>query len=112
MKFLALPVEVCEHDVRTARKLPDDLATGSTRRRQRLSVSDNRELRERAFTFRQRFPDGDALGANRQTITRTLDIAAGINPAAGSPDGRTDLKIGKRRHCWKAGLLGRFTQRL
>src|SRR5215213_47448 len=98
MKFLALPVEVCEHDVRTARKLPDDLAARSARRRQGLSVRNHRKIRELAFAFRQRLPDRDALGTNRQTITRTLDVAARVNLAVRGPHRRTDKKIRKGRH--------------
>ena len=33
VKLLALPCEVREYDSRAARKLPDDLTTGSARRR-------------------------------------------------------------------------------
>src|SRR5678816_4909048 len=93
MKFLALPGEVCEHDIGVARKLPDDLATRSTRRRQCLSVCDHRQIGEMPFTFRQCFPDRDALGTNRQTITRTLDVAAGVNLAVRGPHGRTDKAV-------------------
>lgn len=98
VKLLALPFEVREYDPRAARKLPDDLPTGSTGRRQSLGVGNDRQIRELSFTFRQRFPDRNALGANCQTITRTLDVTARVDLASGRLHGRTHLKIRKRRH--------------
>ena len=98
VKLLALPCEVREYDSRAARKLPDDLATGSARRRQSLSVCNDGQFRELSFTLRQRLPDRDALGAHSQTITRTLDVAAGLNLAVRRLHRCADLKIRKRRH--------------
>jgi hypothetical protein len=46
MKFLALAARFANTIVGAARKLPDDLATRATRRRQCLSVSDHGKLRK------------------------------------------------------------------
>ena len=69
MKNLALPFEVGKNDRRPPRKLPNDLTTRPTRRRQRLRIGHNRELGKIPLTFRQRLPDRNAFGANSQAIT-------------------------------------------
>jgi hypothetical protein len=112
VKLLALPFEVREHDARAARKLPNNLTTRSAGRRQSLGIGNDRQIRELSFTFRQRFPDRNALGANSQTITRTLDVTARVNLAIRRLNGRTHLKIRKRRHLLQARALRRFDQRL
>src|ERR1041384_6363002 len=97
VKLLALTVQVCEDDRGAARKLPDDLTTRTARRRQCFGVRDHGELRKLSFTFRQRLPDRDAFRANCQTITRTLDVTARVNLAAGGLHRSADLEIRKRR---------------
>src|SRR5690349_3405582 len=85
VKDFALPGEIRENDLRAARKLPDDLPASATRRRQRFRIRNYRQLRKLSFTFRQRFPDRDALRTHRQAITRALDVAPGVNlPTAGA----------------------------
>src|SRR5215217_8864746 len=98
VKLLALPIKICKHDLRASRKLPNDLTTRSARRRQSFSVCNNSKVCELAFTFRQRLPDRDALRTNSQTVTRTLDVAAGVNLAVRGPHCCTDKEIRKRRH--------------
>src|SRR6185295_43781 len=66
MKNLTLPGEIRKHDLRAARKLPDDLATSATRRRQRFRISHHCQLSKLSLTFRQRFPNRNALGTHRQ----------------------------------------------
>src|SRR6185503_5302994 len=97
MKNLTLPVEIRKNNLRAARELPNDLTTGSTRRRQRFRVGDHRKLSKLSFTFRQRLPDRDSLRANRQAITRTLNVAARIDFAAARAYRRANEKPRKRR---------------
>ena len=112
VKLFAFTFKIGEYDPRAARKLPDDLTTRAARRCQRLGIRDDRKIGELSFTFRQRLPDRDALGANCQTITRTLDVAARVNLALCRLHRRADLKIRKRRHRLQARALRRFDQRL
>ena len=65
MKFFAQAVEVREHDRRASREFPDDLAAGTTGRRQRLRVGDNGKFSKLPFTFRKRLPNRHAFGTNR-----------------------------------------------
>ena len=93
MKLLTLSLEICEDDRYAFRKFPNDLPASATRRRQRLRVSHDSQFRKLSFTFRQRFPDRDAFGANRQTIARALDIASGVNLPVSRLHCRPDLEI-------------------
>jgi len=93
MKFFALAVEVREHDRRASSKLPDDLAAGTAGRRQRFRVGDNSKFSKLPFTFRQRLPNRNAFRANRQSITRALDVAASVDLATRSSHRRAYLKI-------------------
>ena len=112
VKLLALAVEVREHNRRASRKLPDDLTTRSAWRRQRLRISNHSERREIAFTFRQCFPDCDSFRANSQTITRTLDVAPGVNFSAFSSHRSADKEIGKWRYLLQARIICVLNQRL
>src|SRR5688572_20158483 len=93
MENLTLSVEVCKYDGRAAGKLPNDLATRATRRRQRLGIGDHSQRRKLSLTFRQRLPNRHPFRAHGQTITGTLNVAAGIDFSTVSPDRRTDAKI-------------------
>ena len=64
MKFFALPVKVCKHDIRASREFPDDLTASATWRRQRFGVGDDSKFGKLPFTFRQRLPDRNAFGAD------------------------------------------------
>jgi hypothetical protein len=92
LKFLALSFEICEYDVGASSEFPDYLTARSTRRRQRVSVCNDCECGELAFTFGERLPNRDSFRAHGQAITRALDVTAGVNLATGRSDRRTNLK--------------------
>src|ERR1044071_240600 len=71
-------VQVGENHLRVATPFPDNLAARPAGRRQRVCVGDDRDAFEFSLAFGQSFPDGDALGADRQAETRVLDVAARI----------------------------------
>ena len=112
MKLLTFAVEICEDDRRASRKLPDDLAARAAGWRQRFRIGNDGELGKLSLAFRQRFPDCDSFGTNRQTITRALDVTANINFSIRSPHRRSDLEIRKRRHRLQARAFRRFNQRV
>ncbi len=60
-------------------KFPNNLPARTAGRRKRVGIRDNRKLREVPFAFGQSLPDSHTLAANRQTVTRTLDIATRVN---------------------------------
>lgn len=93
VKFFRLSVQICENNGRVARKLPDDLAAGAAGRRQRFRVGNDGKLSKLPFTFRQGFPNRDAFRADSQSITRALDVAAGVNFAARCAYRSADKKI-------------------
>src|SRR5690349_6049241 len=97
MKRFAMAVEICKDDRRASGKLPNDLAASATRRRQRFRVSNNCQISKLSLALRQSFPDCDAFGTDCQTITRTLDVASGVNLATRSSHCRTNTKIRKGR---------------
>ena len=59
----------------------NDLSTSAARRRQGSGIGDNRKFGKLSLTFRQRFPDGDALGANSQSVTCTFNVTTGVDLA-------------------------------
>src|SRR5216110_216363 len=69
--------EVGQHDVEIAAELPQDLAARAARRRERRRVGDNRDAREGAMSFGESLEHRHALRANRQSVRRVLDVAAG-----------------------------------
>jgi len=98
MKDFALPLQVRKNYIGATSKLPDDLPASTARRCQRFRISNHREFCEVAFAFRQCFPDRNTFRTDRQSITRTLNIATGIDFSAAGPDSCTHEKIGKRSH--------------
>ena len=76
---LRFTLKVAKYDGRILRKLPDNLPASSARRRQGISVGYDREFCEVPLTFRQGLPDGDALGANGQSVTGAFNIAADVD---------------------------------
>src|SRR5689334_7217790 len=89
--------EVREVDVEVAAELPEDLAARAARRRRRFRVGDDGDAREDVMAFRQRLEHRDALGANRQTVGRVLDVAAGEDRAIAGLERRADLESRERR---------------
>lgn len=86
-------IEVGQNDGCILAELPNDLTASSAGRRQRFGVSNNGQLSKLSFAFGECFPDRDSLGTNRETITRALHIAAGVDLPAFSSYRGTNEKI-------------------
>jgi len=74
-------------------KFPDDLATRATGRRQCFCICNYGQICKVVFTFGERLPNRNAFGADCQTITRALDVAARVDPAFRCPYCRPHEKV-------------------
>ncbi len=84
-------------------KLPENLAAGAARRGQFVSVGGHRDTPELARAFGDGLEDGDAFGANGQTVSSVLDVAAGEDPAVLGFNCGAHAEFGKRSVCVGSG---------
>ena len=89
--------EIAEDYRDVAAKFPDDLAAGAAGGRERVGVGRNGDGVEAAFAFADGFEDGDALGANGETVGGVFDVATAEDAARVGADSGADTEIGKWR---------------
>src|SRR6185369_5110660 len=93
--------QVRQQDLEVAAELPENLPARATWRRRRLGVGDDGDAGEDAVPFRERLEHRDPLGANRQAVSRVLDVAAREDGAVGALERRADFEM---REC-RGGVL-------
>src|ERR1019366_4938307 len=81
-QHFTLAAQIYQHNFDVAAKLPQDLAARPARRRERLGIGGDRDAPELTRAFGNRLKHGHALRAECQSISRVLDIAAGMHSAA------------------------------
>src|SRR5712691_9143405 len=78
-----LAARIDQQDFEVAAKFPQNLAARPAGWRECIGVGRDGDPAEGADALRNRFENGDALGAERQAISRVLDIAAGVDAEIG-----------------------------
>ncbi len=99
--------EIREDDFEIPAELPQNLAAGAARRRQRRGVGDDRDAGEGAMALGNRLEHRDSLGADGQAIRGVFDVAARDDRAVGRFEGSADFEVRKSR----VGVLSRATGR-
>ena len=89
----SLAAEVGENHLEVAAELPQNLTTGATGRRRRVSVGDDDDASKPAMAFRKRLEHRHALGANRQPVRRVLDVAPADDDTLARLERRTHFEM-------------------
>jgi hypothetical protein len=98
--------QIREDNLKVPTEIPQKLAACAARSRQLIRVGDNNDPDEGVCPFRKCLEQGNAFRANRQTITGTLNVAAGKNPAVVAEQRRADLEVRVLSLCAPAHLSG------
>src|SRR5690349_19361292 len=72
-------VQVDQHDLDIAAEFPEDLPAGAARRREHCAVGGHRDSPKRPHTFGNRLKDRYAFGAERESVSSVLHVAAGMD---------------------------------
>ena len=86
-------IQVRENHLEVAAELPQNLTTGATRRRRRVSVGDDDDASKLAMAFRKRLEHRHALGTNRQPVGGVLDVAPGDDGTFARFERRTHFEM-------------------
>ena len=88
-----LATQIGEDDFEVAAELPQDLPARAARWRRRNGVRDDRYAPEFAMPFGERLEHRDAFSADREAVSRVLDVAASDDDAVGGFERRADLEL-------------------
>ena len=88
-----LATQIGEDDFEVAAKLPQDLPARAARWRRRDRVGDDGHTPECAVPFGKRLEHRDAFSADREAVSRVLDVAASDDDAVGRFERRADLEL-------------------
>src|SRR5712692_3835658 len=100
-KHLSLSLEIRQDYWHVAAEFPDELAASATGGRQCVGVSDHGDGVEAAFAFADGFEDGNALGADGESVRGVLYIAAAENSTGRSAHRCSHSKI----RIWRMSVL-------
>lgn len=80
-----------------AAKFPKNLAACAAGRCEFIGIGRDGDPAKSPHAFRNRLENSDALGAQRQAVSRVLDVAAGVNAAGRVLECRADTEMRIRR---------------
>src|SRR5260370_24954442 len=99
----SLAVQIDQQNFDIAAKFPKDLAARSAGGCESIRVGGNGDSQETASAFGHGFEDGHPLRADCQSVSRVLDIAAGVHAACRIFERRANAEMRIRRMCVFAG---------
>src|SRR5690348_16073858 len=88
--------EVGEDDRDVAAEFPDHLTAGTAGGSESLGVGDDDDSVEAAFAFAEGFENGDAFGADGESVGGVFYVAAAENAAGGGAQSGAYAKVGVR----------------
>jgi len=88
-----LATQIGEDDFEVAAELPQDLPARAARWRRCDRVGDDGHPPEFAVPFGKRLEHRDAFSADREAVSRVLDVAASDDDAVGRFERRADLEL-------------------
>ncbi len=94
-------VKIGEDDRNVAAKFPDDLAASAAGRGEGVCVGDDGDGVEVVFSFGDGFENGDAFGAEGESVGGVFDVASGEDAAGFGAHGGADAKFRK----WSVGVF-------
>ena len=89
--------EVDQHEFDIAAEFPEDLAAGSAGRSQSVGIGGDGDAAEFSGAFADRLEDGDALGAEGESVGGVFDVAAGVDAAVDVFKRGADQELGEGR---------------
>jgi hypothetical protein len=105
-----LTFQICQDYRHIAAKFPDDLPACPARRREFIRIRHNGDDVKITLAFRDRLENRHAFRAQRQPVTRVLDIATAENPPGFCSHRSADAELRERRMCVLARLSCRRDQ--